>query len=451
MAGNLAQAAPLPAAKSVLLFFGSPEILGLLSFSIESRYYCKVAPYSSVAEAVQAFQASRYDLVILDSSLVDGMIVFEQAHQNKIPFVLFHPEGKSPEVRGPKIKAHKESELLEAVRTALEAVQCAPREAEPDAKAPFVGMSVRLLRKTNPQSADLYVKLSELKFVKLFHEGSVFTAADEETYATRRKIDRFYVRLDGVDSVVKKINGVLESLLHKPKAKPETAPLQVDTVETIHELARHIGFTPEVQKLVKNNMNLVVAEMQATPSLAGVLKNMERNKDKYIAAHSQMLAEVSCALAIAMEWGSEMSLKKITMAALLHDMCLTDNRLAAVQDLAELKARKDEFDSGKQEEYQNHTKKAAILIQGMKEVPADVDKIVYQHHELPRGTGFPEAIGHTHIHPLAATMMVSHDLVTWLINHPGPLDKAAFLAAHADKYAQGSFKKLMKAIQDLQV
>src|SRR5262249_22649521 len=121
----------------------------------------------------------------------------------------------------------------------------------------------------------------------------------------------------------------------------------------------------------------------------------------------------------------------------------------AVKDVKELENRKEEFSADQIDEYKNHSKRAAVLIQGMKEVPADVDKIVYQHHEEPRGTGFPEAVGHTHIHPLAGTMMVAHDLIDWLIAHPGQLDLQAFLAVYRDKYQPGIFKKIIKALENM--
>ena len=191
--------------------------------------------------------------------------------------------------------------------------------------------------------------------------------------------------------------------------------------------------------------------MQDSPSLSGILSNMECDKGKYITSHSRMLAEVSCALAIAMEWGSDTSLKKITMASLLHDMCLTDQKLCSVKDVAELEKRREEFTLEQQEEHKTHTKRAALLIQGMKEVPADVDKIVDQHHELPKGTGFPESVSHIHIHPLAATLMVAHDLVDWVIDNEGPVDMAAFSEAYREKYSVGTFKKILKALEALKI
>ena len=436
--------------KNVLFFFPNTEIVDLLSFSVESLFFCEVTSFSHAQEAISALKSRVFDLAVIDTSVAEGMVVFEQFQAGTVPYVLFHPEGKSPEVRGPKIKVFKEGDLLDGIQGKLVALQAVPK-TEKSSEGSFVRMSVPLLLRTNPLAADLYIRLSERKYVKLFHRGASFTDEDKLKYHDDKKIPYFYVSRKSLSAVAKNVNSMLEKLLKLPLPVEEASKIGVATVETVHELVRQVGFTPEVQKMVKNNMNLVVKEMMEMPSLAGVLKNMERNKEKYIASHSQLLAEISCAVSAAMEWGSEMSLKKISMAALLHDMCVTDQKVCAVKNLTELEKRKAEFTPEQIEEYKNHPKRAAILIQGMKEVPADVDKIVYQHHELPKGTGFPEAVGHVHIHPLAATLMVTHDLVDWLIEHPGPLNMPAFLSAHSEKYSAGVFKKILKALDTLKV
>lgn len=446
--GAAATAAP----KKILLYFATEEIANLLTFVLESRYFSEAHSFFGSRDAVPALQSTNFDLALIDTSLPEAMLVFEQVRTAKLPFVLYHPDGTSPEVRGPKIKAHREKELLPAVEDAILNLGAAALESGGGTGVPFAKISPALLARMRLLPTDIFVRLSDLKFVKLFHQAAPFGERERAEYHDKRRIPYLYVRRDALPAVAEAVTRSLERLLQQTKPpRAEVAAVTVDAIETIHELARHIGFTPEVQKLVKANMDLTVKEMQAVPSLASVLAGFERNKEKYIAAHSQMLAELSCAIAIAMEWGSEMSLKKITMASLLHDMVMTDHRLCAVKDLGELDARKQEFTLEQQEEYKTHPKRAALLIQGMKEVPADVDKIVYQHHELPRGTGFPEAVGHTHIHPLAATLMVAHDLVDWIIEHPGAVDVADFAEAFRDKYQPGTFKKILKALETLKM
>lgn len=436
--------------KKIFVFFGTAEINELLCFSLDSRYHSETSGFSSSTQVVPAVKAKKFDLAVIDFSLDEGMVVLELALAEKIPVVLYHPEGKSPELRGPKRKVFKEDGLLAGIDEGLRQIAAAPAiTGGDDPDAAYLPVSVPLFLRVNPIPADTFVKLSGSRFVKVFHKGATFTAEDRKKYFDDKKISNFFLRRDEAPSMHAQLNQMLAKMIKSmprlvkevPKPTPEQA------VAVIHDLARNLGFTPEVQKLVKANMDVVMKEMQESPSLAGVLSNMERNKDKYITAHSQLLAEVSCALAIAMEWGSDTSLKKITMASLLHDMCLTDQKLCAVKDVTELEKRRDEFSLEEMEEYKSHPKRAALLIQGMKEVPADVDKIVYQHHELPKGTGFPAAVSHVHIHPLAATLMVAHDLVDWVLDHAGPPDMAAFSETYREKYSVGAFKKIMKVLE----
>lgn len=448
---SAAKGAP-PETKKVFVFLGGAEVNELLCRSIESRYLCECQGFTQVTELVKIVKAGSFDLAVIDFSLEEGMVALELVLAEQIPVVLFHPEGKSPELRGPKRKVFREDGLLAGVDERLKEIGAV--EVPADNESRYLPLGVPFVVRMPLTPADIFVKISASRFVKLFHKGSSFTPEESKRYLSKKKLRDFHLRKEDVTLVHKTMSSFLEAMLKKVPRKPKSAPVDANTtqaVEVIHDLARNLGFTPEVQKLVKNSMDSVLKEMEASPSLSGILAGMERDKGKYITSHSRMLAEVSCALAIAMEWGSDTSLKKIAMASLLHDMCLTDQKLCMIKDVAELDKRRDEFTLEQQEEYKTHTKRAALLIQGMKEVPADVDKIVYQHHELPKGTGFPEAVSHIHIHPLAATLAVAHDLVDWVIDHPGPIDIPPFVEAYKEKYSVGAFKKILKALEGLKL
>jgi len=448
---NLNDGQAAPGKKKIFLFLGNAEVAELLSLTLDSRFHCDVSTFTSAIELVEALKTQRFDLAVLDFSLGEGMVVFEKAHNDKIPMVLYHPEGNSPEVRGPKMKVFRDNALLQGILQGVEQIGAFVKEGASDPTSDYVAVSTPLFLRATPLVTDTFVKLSGSKFLKILHKGDLFTYGDLKKYQAK-KISHLYVPKTSIGALQEKLSMEMEILLGGMSREPRAEPTKgTDSVEAFHDLARNLGFTREVQELVKRSMTEVVEEMQKSPSLAGILANMELAKEKYIAAHSQMLAEVSCALAIAMEWGSDMSLKKIAMAALLHDMSLDDHNLCRVKSAAEFDERQGEFTTLQVEEYKSHTKRAAVLIQGMKEVPADVDKIVYQHHELPTGTGFPEAVSHFHIHPLAATLMVAHDLVDWVIDHPGPVDMPAFAEAHRQKYSVGVFKKILKALEALQV
>lgn len=438
------------------MYFPNPEITELLTFALDSFFDCDLSAYGSAPEMVQALRAGLHpQLLVLDAARDDMPVVLEIAKKMKLKVAIHHPKKITPTVEGVDIVGvFNEPELLVGISNALKALGAGvknPLQVDCNPQYPYFRVGIPLLTRTNPLVADVYVKLSDLKYVKLFHKGAPFGEEEVAKYRSRR-LDYFYVKRGEADALTCKLNDALEELLRLMPLPPEiSTKVSLATIDTVHSLVNQVGFTPEVQRLVKNNVDLVMKEMYASPSLGSILQNMALGKEQYISAHSHMLAEVSCALAIAMRWDSETSFKKLTMAALLHDMSLSNQKLAQVKNLKELTARFGEFSSIELDDYRTHPRRAATLVTGFKEVPADVDKIILQHHELPMGTGFPDAINHVHIHPLASLMNVAHDLVDWVIDRPGaPPDMEAFIAAHEDKYKVGNFKKILKAILSLQ-
>ncbi len=441
----------------IYLYFSNAEIMSLLSFALGSYFNCHVKSFGTAAEAVAALKEMSPQLLVAEGSREDVAVVFEAAKAARCKVVSHHQKKEAPKVAGLDVAGvFNEPELLGGLASILKQMGGTaknPAMAEANPSYPFFRVGIPLLVQTNPLVADVYIRLSELKYVKLFHNGADFGKEEVDKYQSKKKLDYLYVRQEDAESITAKLNEALERLLKQiPLPQSISTPVSLATIDTVHSLVNQVGFTPEVQRLVKNNIDLVLKEMYASPSLGSILKNMEIDREKYIASHSHMLAEVACALSIAMKWDSETTFKKLTMAALLHDMSLSNQKLARIKDTKELDARKAEFQSCDFDEYRTHTKRAATLVKGFKEVPADVDKIIGQHHELPMGTGFPEQITHVHIHPLASLMMVAHDLVDWVIDKPNPdgPDMMAFIEAHAEKYKIGNFRKLLKALYSLQ-
>lgn len=450
---------PSPSAErlKLILLFSNAEIMELLSFALGNYFHCEVKTTANATEAAAALQSGKTDLLIIDGAREDATAALNAAKAAGCKVAVHHQKKIAPTISGLDLAGvFNEPELLGGIAGILKALGGTaknPAMAESNPSYPYFRVGIPLLLQTNPLVADIFIRLSDVKYVKLFHKGASFGPEEVENYQGKKKLDYLYVRQEDAENITATLNEALEKLLKLvPLPQSISTPVSLATIDTIHSLVNQVGFTPEVQRLVKNNIDLVLKEMYASPSLSSILKNMEIDREKYIASHSHMLAEVACALSIAMKWDSETTFKKLTMAALLHDMSLSNQKLARIKDTKELDSRKSEFQSGDFDEYRSHTKRAATLVKGLKEVPADVDKMILQHHELPMGTGFPDALTHVHIHPLASLIMVAHDLVDWVIDHPGGdgPDMMAFIEAHAEKYKIGNFRKLLKALYSLQ-
>jgi HD-GYP domain-containing protein (c-di-GMP phosphodiesterase class II) len=223
-------------------------------------------------------------------------------------------------------------------------------------------------------------------------------------------------------------------------------------LESVQAMSQRLGFSAEVQELTKQSVGQTIKTIRNIPQLSELLLQIRKEKDKYIASHSMLLAYVSCALASKMEWSSDTTYQKLTLAAFLHDMVLKNNDLAAIQTLEELEQNSKKFSPAEQKTYRDHPALGAEIVRRFHEIPPDVDLIIAQHHERPDGTGFPRGLTHLRIGPLSSVFIISHDIVAYLLsseqagNTQNERVLEEFVEKNKGKYVGGNFKKLMTAI-----
>ncbi|NUM87564.1 MAG: HD domain-containing protein [Bdellovibrionales bacterium] len=323
-----------------------------------------------------------------------------------------------------------------------------PAEGE---DAGYVRIRTTLLMRMSPLPVGVYIRLSPTKYLKIFAPEDVFDAQDLQKYQDKKNIQYFFVPKENAGVFVGRLNEQLKQLLAMENISLSESQQQMEeSVDAMQNLINSLGVTDEVREVVQNNVDVTMKAMGEFPELGGILKNLHANQTSYLASHSLMLAHVACALAVGVDWYSEATFQKLSMAAFLHDTALQNNDLCRVKDLQELEKKyKGQFTAKQVAEYKAHPEKAALMIAQFKEVGAEVDKIILQHHEHPYGTGFPGALNASYISPLASLFIVAHDLVDHLFDRNGVPNIEEFLLENEKKYAQGNFKKVAKAIMQM--
>ena len=311
-----------------------------------------------------------------------------------------------------------------------------------------------LLLDVAPLKGDIYVRLSDDKYVKLFKKGDVFDQQDLEKYTLKKGIEYLYILRSECAEFAEKYTQLIESYIAEKqmaKSLSKTAHHNRAVLETIHQLNHQIGFTPEVQKLTKAQVRLTVDAMQHSQDLSQILKLLQDKKDQYISTHSTICAFVACAIASQLEWGSEMTFQKLTLAAFLHDIPIENQLLAAVSSSSELERVKGRFTDDEVRIYQTHPNLAADMARQMSEIPSNVDIILAQHHERPDGSGFPRGLVSNYIAPLSAVFIVAHDLTDFVLSSgsEGDLNIGSFLEQMSSSYSVGQFKKIITALESI--
>ncbi len=225
--------------------------------------------------------------------------------------------------------------------------------------------------------------------------------------------------------------------------------------EAVQKMGNELGFTLEVQEITKKSVMKTIQTVRNTPKLSALLSQLRRDKDKYLSSHSMLLAYISCAIASQMDWSSDTTFQKLTLAAFLHDVALQNHELGEIQSLGELAEKAERFTPEEIKSYKDHPNLGSEIARCFSEVPPDVDAIIAQHHERPDGSGFPRGLTHSRIGPLSAVFIVAHELVSYLFNAEKSdsitgINLSKFLESRDKNYQFGNFKKAFAVVPKIQ-
>jgi HD-GYP domain-containing protein (c-di-GMP phosphodiesterase class II) len=99
----------------------------------------------------------------------------------------------------------------------------------------------------------------------------------------------------------------------------------------------------------------------------------------------------------------------------------------------------------------SHPKDASHLIKRyFSSAPPDTDTLVFQHHELPDGSGFPLGIKAEKISPLAALFIIANEFAYYFLTDQEPsMDE--FLLRCNGRFDFVNFRKVVKALEKIRL
>lgn len=443
-----------PPPLQILLLQGQPELRDRIVFCIESAYGAVVQEASSYAQAIQFLKeaAIPFDIVVLDRK--------EESIELQNQF--WELVGGLPVLLAQKVTAEKfltpnrvirlldRKKIVESLTRAIDELVNKGMVRSVIVVSDYCRIRARLLLSIGSLRGDLYLRLSQDKFVKLFSSGANFDKDDYEKYTVQKGIPYLYIRKEQCQEFTEQYDAQLGKLLTADSINlHKISSLNKFTTEIVQELIQQIGFTKAVQNLVRTQVLLTVKALGGHPKLSQIMKEIHRGEGKYIPSHSTICAYFACSLAAELHWTTESTFQKLTLASFLHDITLSNHALAAIDSLSELDAKKDQFTEQEQQAYRDHPIRSAELVRNMPEIPPDVDTIILQHHEKPDGTGFPKKIAHSYIAPLASVFIVAHDLTRFGINLGRDFDIDDFLLEARDRYQSSHFRKILTCLEVL--
>lgn len=302
---------------------------------------------------------------------------------------------------------------------------------------------------------NLYIKLGTDKYIKIFSEDDNTNILDIKKYK-EKGIQYLYLKRDTAMWVIGQIQKqitiflkannfrfVLRGASDTPEKRFEQKILRID--EEVH-------VDPEFKKTIDKaieNIRAVVGKEQKVEHVLAVLKQQQENY-AFFTQKMNLTSVISCALAKQLDWISKTTMDKLVFASVLCDITLAVRpELLKIQNLVEFEKVKSSLSDEDQKIFLSHPKDAANLIKRyFNAAPPETDSLVYQHHELPDGSGFPMGLKAERIAPLSALFILANEFSYYFLMDDEPtMDD--FLLKCQSRFDFVNFRKILKALEKM--
>ncbi len=306
----------------------------------------------------------------------------------------------------------------------------------------FRQIKIKRFLNFNQVCCDGYLKLSETKFVKFIAKNQEFDKSTLEKYQDKG-VEQVYIENESYEVFCNQFSDLVSNRLKQSLNFNEEiqAVAQLAAFQSTRDMAREFGVSQVAADKVKESVEANLKSLSKNTDLSTLLNRILRGGD-YISERSLLVSYFAGQICMKTSWSSTAALEKLSMAALMHDMALDENRLAKCRTSDDLNKLSEE--SAKK--VKEHPGEAAKIISEGKSVFSDVEAIIIQHHERPDGTGFPRGLGALSISPLSCIFIIASEFAYEVYGKPSnKVDIEAIKEKFKNTYSKGNFKKPLAA------
>lgn len=292
---------------------------------------------------------------------------------------------------------------------------------------------------------DVYLELTSTKYAKIISANKKYTHSEINIYA-KKSVKFLHLRkneyLKFLEDGIEKLIAIFEGSQRLPAKKVITN--QIRAVLIIHQYVQTVGVSVNLMKLCDKVIHASHNVILEFKKFKNILEQFPEEKTD-IAEQAILTLYLSECILSSLGWGSETSRKKLGLASLLYDSMLRNDDLAKITSLDDPSLMM--FTETEQLDFKNHPLKAAEVAKQFTGYP-EADFIITQHHERPKGDGFPNKLSTNRLTAHSCAFIIANNFITKLVyanKEPGAL--LNIFREIKNTYNQGNFKEPIDALQ----
>ena len=269
---------------------------------------------------------------------------------------------------------------------------------------------------------DLYIRLSASKFVKIAHQGHDLPI-DQITSYLKKGIQFVWMKKEDFKKYLGFNIGLSQAVEKNSKvSKEKQMVLLKHTSEVVLTYLHSNEINEETFEAAKTVVESAAETLSDYEEAYDLITDLNNHTD-YLYAQSVAVSFYGALNARQLKWNSSVTIMKITMAGLLHDIGKKEI------DRAVLEKPRYQLTSTEIKLIETHPARGMEILAKIPAIPSEILQIVIQHHENCLGQGYPVGLKKSQIHPLARLIAVADTFATLVIkspDSPGMKPKEAF-------------------------
>ncbi|WPU63972.1 HD domain-containing phosphohydrolase [Peredibacter starrii] len=272
----------------------------------------------------------------------------------------------------------------------------------------FTKVSIESCMSGNVTIFDHYLRLGPGRYIKILRRGDHFDNERIEKYKTEKKVVSLYFKTVERAVYVNFMNELLNKMLTKKSSSPNQYFSSIKAVSEVYiDEIFLTGIRPslveEGMKICQNMYKLVNSNLEISNFL-----RQYQNEIPSEQSHQFLVSFFSTIICKNLEWSSQRTVEIIALGGLLHDI----GKLKLPKGMRD----KEETDIPENQRaiFREHPLHGYEMLSKSPFITTPVKQIVYQHHELVNGTGYPNGLTGAKIYPLAKVVSLADGFVRLL-------------------------------------
>lgn len=273
----------------------------------------------------------------------------------------------------------------------------------------FSSVSINEFYNSKAVLFDVFIKISDEKFLKILHAGDKFEKDRIDHYKNEKSLKVLYFKTTDRKKFIQYNNYLAKKLVNNDNVSGATkVQILKNITDKINEEAFTNGLKPQVVDEGKEVCESVFNLVEKQEDLFKLLKSFQEF-DPQAVSHSFLVTLYTAAIIKQYDWQSKATIETAALACVFHDI----GKMTLPKAL--LKMRPEDMTPDQLEQYKKHPEAGMEMVEGNKLINPSVKQIILQHHENFDGSGFPNGLKLKQILTLANIIHIADDFAHMLV------------------------------------